>query len=185
MDAESIAGEALAVRDAARELASAAQISAALDRLASDLTAAVGQTCPVLVAVMTGGVFTATELARRLDFPHEFDYVHLTRYGKTLAGGEIEWVVRPAASLRGREVVIVDDILDRGDTLAALRAAFAELGVARLYTAVLVVKDLAQPNVPRPRVDFFGLRVEERYVFGCGMDYKGFWRGLPALYAVD
>jgi hypoxanthine phosphoribosyltransferase len=184
MNAEALAREALEVRADARELASADAVGAALDRLAIELTAAVGDACPVLVAVMQGGVFTATELARRLDFPHEFDYVHLTRYGAALAGGEVEWLVRPRASLRGRDVVIVDDIHDRGDTIAALQAELAKLGVARQFTAVLVEKDLAQPR-PRSAVDFVGLRIEDRYVFGCGMDYKGFWRGLPALYAVD
>lgn len=184
MGADSLAREALAVRETARELASAAQVEVVLDRLAADVTAEVGRACPVLLAVMRGGVFTATELARRFDFPHEFDYVHLTRYGKSLTGGEIEWVVRPHSSLRGRDVVIVDDILDRGVTLAAIQAELVELGVARQHTAVLVVKDLVQAQ-PRPPVDFVGMQVEDRYVFGCGMDYKGFWRGLPALYAVD
>jgi hypoxanthine phosphoribosyltransferase len=184
MNDVSLVQEALAVRESARELVSAAQVSAVLDRLAAEVTAVLESACPVLVAVMRGGVFTATELARRLNFPHEFDYVHLSRYGETLTGGEVEWIVRPRPSLRGRDVLIVDDILDHGDTLAALQAEFAQLGVARLYTTLLVVKDLDQPRT-RPAADFVGMRIEDRYVFGCGMDYKGFWRGLPALYAVD
>lgn len=174
--------EALEARAAAREVASATEISAALDRLAAEITDAMGGSCPVLLAVMHGGVFTAVELARRLDFPHAVDYVHVTRYREALAPGPLDWLVRPREDLRGRHVLVVDDILDRGRTLAAVLEALSGVGVERVLSAVLVEKVL---DVPRPEVDFIGLTVGDRYVFGCGMDYKGFWRGLPALYAVE
>jgi len=184
MLADSTVHEARDVLAAAREVASAAQIDTVLDRLGAEVTVCLGDACPVVLAVMLGGVFTATELARRLTFPYEFDYVHLTRYGRALSGGAIEWLVRPRASLRGRDVLIVDDILDRGETLAALQAELRALRVARVHTAVLVTKELNEPR-PRPAIDFVGMSVGDSYVFGCGMDYKGFWRGLPALYAID
>ena len=175
------AQEALDVRVGASEIVSAGQIRVVLDRLAAEITDVLAETCPVLLAVMHGGVFTAVELSRRLDFPHEFDYVHSSRYGKALTGGEIEWLVRPRESLRGRPVLVVDDILDKGETLAAVLEALIGVGVEHAYSAVLVEKAL---DVPRSTADFVGLTVADAYVFGCGMDYKGFWRGLPALYAI-
>lgn len=184
MSADTMIREARDVLGAAREIAPAARVGAVLDRLSAEVTARLRDACPIVLAVMQGGVFTATELARRLSFPYEFDYVHLTRYGKALEGGAIEWLVRPHAALRGRDVLIVDDIFDRGDTLCALQAELRALGVARVHTVVLVTKDLDQPQ-PRPAIDFVGMSVGDSYVFGCGMDYKGFWRGLPALYAID
>jgi len=175
------AREALEVRAAASELASAGEIRAVLDRLAAEITDVLAESCPTLLAIMHGGVFTAVELSRRLDFPHEFDYAHASRYGKALTGGELDWHVSPRESLRGRHVLVVDDILDKGETLAAVLEALTGIGVARVYTAVLIEKAL---EAPRPTADFVGLTVPDAYVFGCGMDYKGFWRGLPALYAV-
>ena len=175
------AREALAVRTAAVKLASADEIRVVLDRIAGEITEVLADSCPVLLAVMHGGVFTAVELSRRLEFPHEFDYVHASRYGKALTGGDLDWLVRPRETLRGRNVVVVDDILDRGRTLAAVLGALADIGVERAYSTVLVEKTIV---ASRPAADFVGLRVPDQYVFGCGMDYKGFWRGLPDVYAV-
>jgi hypoxanthine phosphoribosyltransferase len=151
--------------------------------MARDAGAELRGTNPVVLAVMRGGAYTAVELSRRLRFPHEFDYVHVTRYRDGTRGAAIEWRVPPSASLAGRTVLIVDDILDRGRTLAALQRALAKLGVARQLTAVLVVKRLRR-SIARPAVDFAGLVVDDRFVFGCGMDYRGYWRELPAIYAL-
>jgi len=181
MTASAAVLEALDVRAAASELVSEEEIEAVLDRLAREISDVVAGVCPVLLAVMHGGVFTAVELSRRLEFPHEFDYVHSSRYGKALTGRELTWHVRPRETLRGRHVLVVDDILDKGETLAAVLDALAGIGVERAYSAVLIEKTL---EAPRPAADFVGLTVPDAYVFGCGMDYKGFWRGLPALYAV-
>ncbi|MDH3419386.1 MAG: hypoxanthine-guanine phosphoribosyltransferase [Gammaproteobacteria bacterium] len=181
MAGSEVAREALEVREAASEIASAGEIRAVLDRLAVEITDVLAESCPVLLAIMHGGVFTAVELSRRLDFPHEFDYVHASRYGKALTGGQLDWHVYPRESLRGRHVLVVDDILDKGETLAAVLEALTGIGVERVYTAVLIEKAL---EASRPTADFVGLTVPDAYVFGCGMDYKGFWRGLSALYAV-
>ncbi len=139
---------------------------------------------PVVLAVMHGGVFTAVEMCKRFEFPHEFDYVHVTRYSGGVRPGELKWRRRPSAELKGRTVLVVDDILDRGHTLRALAAELTRVGVAKQYTAVLVVKRVANAG-RRPRIDFAGLGVDDVYVFGCGMDYFGYWRELRGLYAID
>ncbi|HEX5047449.1 MAG TPA: hypoxanthine-guanine phosphoribosyltransferase [Gammaproteobacteria bacterium] len=175
--------DAAAVRRSARRLFSAREIDGALARMAADIDARVAGKNPVVLAVMHGGVFTAVDLCRRFDFAYELDYVHVTRYRGT-AGGEVEWRVRPSERLKGRTVLVVDDILDRGHTLAALGAELLEIGVAEQLTAALVVKRIATAE-PRPPVDFAGVEIDDVYVFGCGMDYHGQWRGLRALYALD
>ncbi len=182
MAASEAAREALEARATASKLASADEIRTVYDRLAAEITDALADCSPVLLAIMHGGVFTAVELSRRLDFPHEFDYAHASRYGKALTGGELDWHVYPRETLRGRHVLIVDDILDAGHTLTAVLEALTEIGVEQSYSAVLVEKTL---ETPRPAADFVGLTVPDAYVFGCGMDYKGFWRGLPDVYAVS
>jgi len=175
--------DALAARRHARRIASAREIARALERMAEEITADLAGADPVVLAVMHGGAFAAVELCRRLRFPYELDFVHVTRYARGTRGGEIEWRVRPSAELTGRTVLVVDDVLDRGHTLRALGAELEKVGVARRRTAVLVVKRVANARA-RPKVDYRGVEVGDVYLFGCGMDYRGYWRGLPALYAL-
>ena len=152
--------------------------------MVAEATSRLAHANPVVLAVMQGGVFTAIEMCRRFEFPHEFDYVHVTRYGGGTAPGKLTWRVRPSADLKGRTVLVVDDILDRGHTLRALQAELTRVGVAKQYTAALVVKRV--PNAGRrPHIDFAGVTVDDVYIFGCGMDYLGYWRELRGLYAID
>ncbi len=152
--------------------------------MAADLSPRLATTHPVVLAVMHGGVFAAVELCRRFAFPHEFDYVHVTRYRGNLQGGSLHWLVRPSAALAGRTVLVVDDILDRGETLRALHRELQKVGVAAQYSAVLVSKRITT-GARRPRVDCIGVEVDDVYVFGSGMDYRGYWRELRGIYAVD
>jgi hypoxanthine phosphoribosyltransferase len=183
MRASAAADDALAARRSARRIASAREIARALQRMADAITADLAAEDPVVLAVMHGGAFAAVELCRRLSFPYELDFVHVTRYARSTRGGKIEWRVRPSAELTGRTVLVVDDVLDRGHTLRALTAELKKVGVARQRTAVLVVKRVANAR-GRPKVDYRGVEVDDVYLFGCGMDYRGYWRGLPALYAL-
>jgi hypoxanthine phosphoribosyltransferase len=176
--------DALEARRTARPVCSARAVARALKRMADEIGARLANENPVVLAVMHGGVFAAVELSKRLRFPHEFDYVHVTRYANGTKGGAVEWRKRPGKSLAGRTVLVVDDVLDRGHTLRALHAELERVGVALRQTAVLVVKKVPAKR-KRPKVDYVGVEVDDVYVFGCGMDYRGYWRGLPALYALD
>ena len=170
------------VRRRARRLDSAREVARALDRMAAELTPLLEHTNPVVLAVMHGGAFTAIELCKRFRFAHELDYVHVTRYRGKTRGGAIAWRVRPRSALKRRTVLVVDDILDHGTTLRALDDELERIGVEKRLCAVLVVKRLAVAN--RPTVDATGLIVDDVYVFGSGMDYRGYWRGLAGIYAV-
>lgn len=136
---------------------------------------------PLLVCVLTGGVVPFGKLLPRLQFPFQIDYVHATRYGHRLRGEGLEWISGPHKDPRGRVVLLVDDILDEGATLAAIEARYRRDGAAAVYKAVLVVKDRARTH--DVQVEFPGLHVPDRYVFGYGMDYKGYLRNAPGIYA--
>jgi hypoxanthine phosphoribosyltransferase len=170
------------VRRAARRVFTARDVARALDRMAAELTSRLKDANPVVLAVMLGGAFAALELSRRFRFPHELDYVHATRYRGRVRGGTLEWRVRPSPALAGRTVLVVDDILDHGTTLRALDVELRRVGVAERLAAVLVVKRLARRR-RRPRVAAVGLTVDDVYVFGSGMDYRGHWRELRGIYA--
>jgi hypoxanthine phosphoribosyltransferase len=122
-------------------------------------------------------------LFTRLGFPFQIDYVHATRYGDTTAGRELNWLVSPHVSVQGRVVLVVDDIFDEGKTLQAILTYLRQSQAQEIYSAVLVNKKHNR-KAPGLNVDFIGLEVEDRYVFGFGMDYKAYWRNLPDIYAV-
>lgn len=175
------AHEAWRILRSADRVLDARQVEAAVDRLAARITEMLADSMPVVVAVMGGSVVFAGHLLPRLRFPLEFDYIHATRYRDTTRGGTIEWKVLPRTPLAGRTVLVLDDILDEGHTLAAIRDRFLADGAARVLSAVFCEKDL---GCEKPvRADFVGLTVPDRYVFGFGMDVRGAWRNLPEVYA--
>jgi hypoxanthine phosphoribosyltransferase len=175
--------EARQVLAAADPLYSRHEIETALDRMAADIGQALGDADPLLLCVMTGGLVPASELFTRLEFPVQLDYLHATRYEGTRGGSELKWITRPSQSLQGRTVLVVDDILDEGLTLAAILAYCHEQGASAVYSAVLVEK-LHQRRASGLTADFVGVQVEDRYVFGYGMDYHGYWRNVRGIYAV-
>jgi hypoxanthine phosphoribosyltransferase len=163
-------------------IASADEVRAALERVAGQIEARLAGAYPLVLAVMGGAVVFAGQLLPRLRFPLDFDYVHASRYGAATRGAAIDWRVMPPASARGRTVLVVDDILDGGETMAAIRERLLAIGADKFYCAVLVDKLLARPKPLRP--DFVGLSVADRFVFGYGMDAKGYWRNLPEIRAM-
>ena len=175
--------ELAAVRANARCLASLADIRRACDVQARAITLSLRDANPILLCVMTGGAVPLAMLLERLDFPLQVDYVHLTRYGLETSGGAINWIKRPPATIRGRTVLVVDDILDHGITLAALIDECHAMGAAEVLSAVLVTKTMAD-RAGLQRADFSALSLPNAYLFGCGMDYKSYLRNAPGIFAV-
>ena len=174
--------EAWKVFESADLLCDEAEVRAAIARLADEITAELKGSNPLVLAVMGGSVFFAGNLLPLLRFPLELDTIEASRYGKSTSGGRIVWTVEPGDNVKGRTVLVLDDILDGGETLAAIRDRVKLLGAREFFSAVLTDKDIGRtkPIVP----DFIGLKLPDRYVFGCGMDVSGAWRNLPAIYAV-
>jgi hypoxanthine phosphoribosyltransferase len=164
-------------------LRSAEEVDAALARMAQEITERLEGTNPVGFCVMNGGLFMTGKLVEKLPFALELDYLHATRYGAETCGGALSWKVRPERPLKGRTVLLMDDILDEGVTLAELIQFCKDEGAEQVYTAVLVDK-VHDRKATGVTADFVGLRVEDRFLFGCGMDIAGYWRNLPALYAM-
>lgn len=159
-------------------------VAQAIDRLATEMTErlAGNDDYPLVLTVMGGGVFFAGQVLPKLAFPLECDYLHATRYRDNLRGQGVAWVATPRAAVRDRAVLVLDDILDEGITLAAIKDRLLEQGARDCLIAVLTEKEI---GAPKPvEADFVGLRLPDRYVFGCGMDIRGVWRNLPAIYAV-
>ena len=152
--------------------------------MAAEITARLADANPLVYAVMNGGLILAGRILPRLPFPLEVAYLHATRYGHAIQGTLLDWRVRPTQDLRGRTVLVLDDILDEGHTLEAIIAHLKEEGAAEVLSAVLVHKLHERKAKPGMRADFTGLDIPDRFLFGCGMDYKGYWRNAPGIYAV-
>ena len=161
---------------------SAEVVAAAVSRVASEITEKLGDTNPLLLCVMSGGVPFAGQLMTQLNFPLEFDYMHVTRYGQETSGGALSWRSAPWTSVKDRTVLILDDILDEGVTLAAIVERMKQLGAKACYTAVAT--DKLNGKAKPIKADFVALTVPDRFVFGYGMDVRGNWRNLPAIYAM-
>lgn len=169
------------VRATAELLYSKAEVEAALDGMAEQINQLLIDRNPLVLAVMNGGLVVAGQLLPRLTMPLTVDTINASRYQNTTIGNDVEWIVKPRASLKNRTVLLIDDILDAGITLAAIYDYCVEQGASSVYTAVLLDKDL--PQAKPLTADFVGLKVADRYVFGYGMDYKGYWRNANGIYA--
>ena len=164
------------------EVASEAAVQAALDRMAHEITSRLAGREPLVITVMNGGLVFAGQLLPRLGFALDLSYAHVRRYGRETKGGELVWIAGPHESVTGRTVLLLDDILDEGHTLLAIRSRLYELGATEVLLAAFAVK--IRPQRPKVMADFSGIRVPDRFVFGFGMDVGGRWRNLPSVRAL-
>jgi len=163
-------------------LSDSQQINTALSKLAEDITSDLSNKNPIVLCVMTGGIIPTGHLVTQLAFPLQLDYVHATRYQGETSGGELHWIQQPSIPLKDRTILLVDDIFDEGITLKEIAKFCLERGAKKVYSAVLVNK-LHDRKVDF-NVDYIGLNIEDRYLFGFGMDYKNYLRNLHAIHAV-
>lgn len=167
----------------ARVLWPAQAVHNALLRVAGEITHALQDANPLVLCVMRGALVFAGQLLPRLDFPLEVDVLDVTRYRNTTQGGTLTFRTFPATAVADRTVLLLDDILDEGVTLAGIRDKLVAAGARRVHTAVFAVKDTGRAKPIA--ADFHGVQVPNIYVFGFGMDVHGYWRNLPAIYALN
>lgn len=160
-------------------------INNALDKMADAITAELADQNPLILCVMIGALVPLGQLATRLHFPLEIDYIHVTRYRGTTRGGDLHWLVEPRQSLKDRTILIVDDIMDGGLTLSAIIDYCNQAGAKKVYSAVMVNKIRKREPGVHFEPHFSGLTTEDRYVFGFGLDYKEYLRNAPGIYAVS
>jgi len=168
--------------EGAELLFDAAEVRGAVERVARDVTARLKDEFPVVLSVMGGAAVFTGQLLPLLGFPLEFGAIEVTRYNNDVQGRDITWRLAPRDNVRDRIVLVVDDILDEGITLAAIHRRLAEMGARKVLSAVFADKDIGREKPIG--ADFVGVSVPNRYVFGFGMDAYGLWRNLPAIYAL-
>lgn len=182
-DQQAIYDESQEALKNAELLYSAEQVENAITQMAEEITGQLADTNPLVLPVMVGGVILAGKLVSQLKFPLQMDYIHATRYRSSTSGSTISWLKKPEKPLTDKTVLLVDDILDEGITLAAIIEYCYEAGAKKVLTAVLAEKEL-DIKKPVEKADFTGLVLPNYYVFGYGMDYKEYHRNADGIYAL-
>ena len=163
------------------------EINRALDKLADKLNQQLKNEIPVVLCVMQGGLVFSGQLIPKLRCMLEVDYIHATRYNNQTSGSELLWKAYPDTALKDRTVLIMDDILDEGMTLQAIIQYCKAQGATKVVSAVLLRKNhdrCVDHNCETTLTDNIALTIEDEYVFGFGMDYKGRYRQLDAIYSL-
>ncbi|MBA5604890.1 hypoxanthine-guanine phosphoribosyltransferase [Duganella sp. FT3S] len=177
---------ARALLETAEELFNKETVDAAVTRMADTLNARFNapdsQEFPLVLGVMGGAVVFTGNLLPQLTFPLEFDYIHVSRYGDEDQGGQVVWKVVPRSNVTGRTVIVLDDILDEGETLAHVKQRLLDMGAAEVILAVFCDKAIGKAKPCK--ADIVGITIPNRFVVGFGMDAYGYWRNLPGLWAI-
>jgi hypoxanthine phosphoribosyltransferase len=184
MDVSPNEAELSAILGKSRLVVGEAEILTAVRRLAADIDKHFKGRVPVVLCVMNGGLMLTAGLMSSVKIHACVDYLQTSRYRGGTQGGELEWRIKPSQPLQGRPVLLVDDIFDEGFTLAAIARFCLQQGASEVFSVVLLDKQHDR-KVPGFRPDLVGLGIEDEYVVGFGMDYKGYFRHLPAIYSID
>ena len=174
--------EAMRLLAESEELFAADAVRAAVERVGAEISAKLKDDFPVVLSVMGGAAIFTGQLLPLLRFQLEFGAIEVTRYNNDIQGREITWRLPPRDNVRDRVVLVIDDILDEGITLAAIKMRLVEMGARTVFSAVFADKAIGRAKPVA--ADFVGVSVPNRYVFGFGMDAYGLWRNLPAIYAL-
>jgi hypoxanthine phosphoribosyltransferase len=170
----------------AEEIFDQEAVQASVARMAGELNARFdhpeNQEFPLVLGVMGGAVVFTGNLLPQLTFPLEFDYIHVSRYGDEDKGGAVVWKVIPRSNVVGRTVIVLDDILDEGETLAHVKQRLLDMGAAEVILAVFCDKAIGKTKPVT--ADIIGITIPNRFVVGYGMDAYGYWRNLPGLWAI-
>lgn len=158
------------------------EVEQAFDEMAIAIENLLSDKNPIIICVLTGAIIPMGHILTRLNFPLQIDSIHATRYDNGISGGNIKWLSEPIINIENRNILLLDDILDEGKTLQGIINYCEQKNTKSITTAVLVNK--LHDRKVNIKADIVGLNVEDRYLFGYGMDYKSYLRNVNGIYAV-
>lgn len=161
------------------EVVDAAALARRVSELGEAIAADYADLNPVLVGVLKGAVPFIADLSRAIDVPHEIDFLLLTRFGSK---GRVSVAMDTAISLEGRHVLIVEDIVDTGLTLSALRRNLTVRRPSSLKTVALL--DKVPRRIVEVPVEYRGFEIGDEFLLGYGLDWEGRYRNLGGLWVV-
>ncbi len=164
--------------DIERVLIDEAVIQKRLDVLAEKVKADFEGKPIVVVALLKGAILFMADLLRRVPLPMEIECLNVASYhGGTESSGVVSFLDKTLPDVKGRSVLVLDDILDTGRTLDAVTKKLEEQGAAEVKTCVLLSKDI--PRDMMMEADYTGFVIGDEFVVGYGLDYQGRYRNLP------
>ncbi|WP_119328599.1 hypoxanthine-guanine phosphoribosyltransferase [Cysteiniphilum halobium] len=173
------------VFDASRVIVSQEALEVSFEKVATEIKQKHIKDNPIAVCVMNGGLFITSEIVKRLNFPLQVDYIHASRYGNEYTGTNmLNWVKTPNINPQGRTVILFDDILDGGLTLSEVKRYYEDRDALNVLTAVMLDKQAPRDKGGLIKADYYGLEVENEFLFGFGLDYHGYMRNVPEIRAV-
>ena len=173
------------VREKADCLFTRDEVAGAIEGVATKITRDYQELNPIVMCIMNGGLIFCGELILHLPILLELDYAHTSRYRASTDPDDLQWISVPHAPLKNRHILLVDDILDEGHTLKSLIKACTDQGASSVKSAVLLNKKHDRKAEPNFKADYTALEVDDHYVFGYGMDYKGYLRNAPGIYKLN
>lgn len=160
----------------------AQELDKAIDAVAAKVTARYAGKVPLFLGVLNGSYFFASELMRRLDFNCEISFVKVASYHGTVSSGTVRELIGLQERITGREVVLVEDIVDTGNTIAHAMDSLQEKSPGSLAVASMLMKpDVYKKDIP---VDFVAMKIPNVFVVGSGLDHDGLGRNLPGIYRI-
>jgi hypoxanthine phosphoribosyltransferase len=160
----------------------ASEINDAVERMASELNRDLKGKNPIFLVVLNGSFIFAADLYRKIEIESEISFVKLASYSGTETTSDVRELIGLNEKLRGRTVVILEDIIDTGTTMNYLINKLKYLGVAEVKLAALLFK----PSAFREdfRIDYLGMEIPDNFVLGYGIDYDGFGRNYADIYKI-
>jgi len=158
------------------------ELQARVAEMASDLSQRFLGKCPILIGVLNGSFIFLADLVRQLDIDFEIDFIKLSSYGSLRASaGTVRLLKDISADITGRDIIVVEDIVDTGLTLNFLKSRLEEAGPASVtFVALLLKKVVANLDFP---IDYVGFNIPDRFVVGYGLDVDQKLRGLGSIFA--
>ena len=161
------------------------RISAAIDKVADEINADFEgcEDFPVLLCVLNGSIMFMGELMKRLNFNCQVVSTKLTSYEGTHTTGEVKQATALTADITGRRVIVVEDIVDSGNTIVALKRILEEKGASESYICTLLLKPEAYKK--DVKVDYVAMEIPNDFSVGFGLDYDEYGRNLKDIYVLD
>jgi hypoxanthine phosphoribosyltransferase len=167
-----------------RRMITAEEIGRGIARVAVQLTGRYAGVKPVVLCVLNGAALFHADLIRQMPFPLEVDYMRVASYhGGLSSTGTLNFTAEPGTQIRGRNVIVVEDIVDSGRTVESIRDYCINAGAESVEVATLLYKRQAHQMGAPP--EYAAFEIPDRFVIGFGLDYRNEGRNLPAVYVLD
>ena len=162
---------------------SAQEIEFAIAKMATLIAADFANETPIFVGILNGSFMLVSDFMKQYTKPCEVSFIKMASYDGILSTNEVKQLIGLDQDLYGRTVVVLEDIVDTGNTLVALKELFIKQKVKHFKIATLFFKPEAYKQ--DVKIDYIGIRIPNKFIVGYGLDYNGLGRNLPEIYQLQ